>query len=704
SDPPPADDMQRRSLDVPQSGSSQRMGIKVDKWAGSFEGQRRAKLEMAIAPRLARLDKLLASSEKISRNLLDALEEDPNWQVRHDREVDDAAKPLDESLKLIADLGGISRGTPYAFIGLQLSDIGLAHIEPANDQLWKALQTGEDRRQAAVQAAWQHTVRARELLAGLQKRYEGVKTELEFAERTERVKQMYRVFIEDTFAMLSPSEDGNSKVPRKIAEFELDEEYLKRLREVLEMRRDLRAELARILAEDPRLLRRFMDSLRNRASTFRKQLSEIRQDQELLAEEIAALSGNGDNPAELLTGRFADHAGVIAADAADLNDHYEIWMPLNKRLGSSELVEAETAVERAAGTARQLQNAADRFVTSDPDQAADAIEELREHGESLQGHLREMQAALLQAQPTDDSGQLGNFVLNRLAEAARLNKRVGYWMKQLAAYEDGEFHRVGEIAQLQLAENTDALAAELGNVEQTLAITMQRQDNTLPADVAQHSRALMNAFDKQILPNQYRSGFALRKNTLPLAEKHTEAAAATLRLSEKEFDKMVAAAVKYLDELPVEDPIASLLRDPTLDELLAALEQERNFEDVLGIPPRRSNLQTMSDWTNPSNGGGGGGGMLMAQLRQEQQRMRRAARRAQQRAMARARRAQETARLKKPKSEKRRSTAWNKLASELEDGILQGDGKLPPADYRSAIEQYFELINEASKQTDRGIE
>ena len=50
-------------------------------------------------------------------------------------------------------------------------------------------------------------------------------------------------------------------------------------------------------------------------------------------------------------------------------------------------------------------------------------------------------------------------------------------------------------------------------------------------------------------------------------------------------------AIAELDKLPVQDPVADLLDDPTLDELLAQLEQELPIEELLGIPQRPSNLR-----------------------------------------------------------------------------------------------------------------
>ena len=93
STPPPGDNMPKRMLDVkpPQTASSQRMRLKVDQWAGSFEGQQRAKLEMAIAPELEALDQKLAKSQRTARGVLDGLEADHTWQATYDTEVASAS-------------------------------------------------------------------------------------------------------------------------------------------------------------------------------------------------------------------------------------------------------------------------------------------------------------------------------------------------------------------------------------------------------------------------------------------------------------------------------------------------------------------------------------------------------------------------------------------------------------------------------------
>ena len=56
---------------------------------------------------------------------------------------------------------------------------------------------------------------------------------------------------------------------------------------------------------------------------------------------------------------------------------------------------------------------------------------------------------------------------------------------------------------------------------------------------------------------------------------------------------------------------------------------------------------------------------------------------------------------------KRRSLAkddrrWNLLVTQLDEDMLQGDKKVPPERYRTAIEQYFEEISKL--KSEQGLE
>jgi hypothetical protein len=174
---------------------------------------------------------------------------------------------------------------------------------------------------------------------------------------------------------------------------------------------------------------------------------------------------------------------------------------------------------------------------------------------------------------------------------------------------------------------------------------------------------------------------------------------AALELAAQKYDEMIKAAIRELDKLPVQDPISSLLDDPTLDELLAQLEQEVPVEELLGIPPRRSNLQIVGDFLRPAGDNGiitGSGPMqMMNQMRAQQRLRQRQLDRAYRRAVARAMKEADAEDLVNdgPLKLAGEHSDWNVLLSQLGDDLRQGRDKAPPERYRRAIEQYFRQIS-----------
>jgi hypothetical protein len=609
---------------------------------------------------------------------------------------------------------------------LQVADIGLAHIDPARKNFWKTLESEGDHRAGSVQEAWHHLGRARELLADLRGQYERARREFQLAESVEKVRKMYQVFIENSQALLQTQDSDPTRYNRKMAEFELDDEYLKRLKKVLEMRRDLQAELARILAEDPRLLRRFMDALKYRSNNLREELAELVQNQDDLNREVRAwtLVEEADRPriAKILMLRQVQEAAKIATAAGEIQSRYQTWLPLDRESKDADLAAATKTVQEMATAASELNSAAQKFVTDSqrvtvanppaeaeasaaesgdatptasptvPDTTA-ALDEILSDAQSLYEQLNKLEVALRQMAAREEGAETAVFATNRLVDTRRLIADTSSWVRQLRAHKSGNYTGAAEVDQYRLAMKTDELAGKLGSIEQTLAGLMQRQDGTLPAPIAEKAREFLTALDKHASPNQLASVYALHNNQLPRATQRQKAASDALTSAEKAYDDMMRLAIQELDKLPVQDPVADLLDDPTLDELLAQLEQELPIEELLGIPQRPSNLQIIGDWLRPGNGGMGGGGQIaLNQMRQNNQQLRQRLDRAYQRAIARALKeatAKRTVEIPKPT----KLSDWNRLVSQLGDDLRQSRDKAPPEQYRRAIEQYFSQIS-----------
>jgi hypothetical protein len=729
SDPPPGDSMTRRSLDIAQSSSSNRMRLSVDQWAGSFESQQRAKLEMAIAPELDALDKSLAKAQQTARGVLDELEANRQWRATHDRDVANAERSADESQRIVKRLQDRSKDTPYAFIGLQVTDISLAHIGPARTNFWKALESQGDDRIASVRDGWQHIGRARELVAELRGQYERARREFQLAESVERVKKMYQVYLENSQALLETQDSDPTRYGRKMVEFDLDDDYLKRLQEVLEMRRDLRAELARILAEDPRLLRRFMDSLRYRSNNLREELAKLVNDQADLNREVRAwtLVEDADRPRieKILLLRQVQEAAKMATAAGELQTRYQTWLPLDRESKDAELAAATKTIQAMAAAASELNASAQQFVadaqrvTATPSagdaasetpgtpastEASEApaasvsqqpLDDMLADAQALYEQLSKSEVALRQLAVREDGAETATFAANRLVDTRRLIADTSAWVRQTRAHKAGNYTGAAEVDQYRLAMKTEELAGKLGSIEQTLAGVMQRSDGSLPQPIAEKAREFISTLDKEVSPNQLAAVYALHSNQMPRATQRQKAAGDALTKAETTYDELMRLAIEELDKLPVQDPVADLLDDPTLDELLAQLEQELPLEELLGIPQRPSNLRIVGDWMRPGGDNAlstGGASMAMNQLRQNEQQARQRLNRAYQRAIARALK-ESVPKTKVEIPQPAKLADWNQLVSKLGDDLQQGRDKAPPEQYRRAIEQYFAQIS-----------
>ena len=728
---PPPNNGAMNQLDVPppsQSSTSNRMKLKIDEWAGSFAGQERAQLEMAVAPQLLALDQLLEKAENLSRNVLDAADAGSDWEAAQGRDIDSAGQQIAKCLQIVEELEQKTHGTPYTFVGLQLVNISKAHMQPARREFWKTLQTAGTTRVTATRDGWQHTVRAREMLVELTTQFETARQEYALAESIEKVKKMYQVFVKNSLALLSSDGGEGSPYSRKRVEFELDEEYLARLREVIEMRNNMRAELAKILADDPRLLRRFLDSQQNRRRVLRHELEEMVESQRELNREVLAWSkvdeATKPDLQAMMLQRHTETSADLAVDAAVLQDRFETWLPLAQEVNNADVQTAARLLQDVATATQELSADAESYIAhnqqaklkepAEESETADAagetsavsaaisVEDIAADSQALHDQLTKLEVSLRQLGLQEDRSDLAVFAANRLLETRKLIALTSEWIRQLKHHQKGNYQNAAEVEQYRLATQTDALAGKLADLEQQMAALLQRADNKIPENIALKSRELLAALDEQAAPNQLSAVYALRRNQLPRAVERQEAALEAIQQAGKNYDELIQMAIKELDKLPVQDPIASLLEDPTLDELLAGLEQEFAIEDLLGIPNRPSNLQIAGDFMRMGGDNalstGSNRRMMMNQLLQQQRMRQRRLDRAYRRAVARALKEAAASEDEDEQLEMARETVdWNVLLSRLGDDLQQGADKAPPERYRRAIEQYFRQISRPEK-------
>ncbi len=365
SSPPPSKMTMRQALNECTACSKQHR-IQVDKWVGSFDGQARKKLQIAIDAYLKRLDAALAAAQAATDGLCDHVRSALAWDEPQARKLSRAREHLADADKTIVELKAKSADTPYAFIGLQLHEIGLAHVAPARQHLAEAGEISDKPTQQlnVLDRASYHIERARAMLAALTKKYEAVKQKENLAEAMERVAKMHQIFVEDMQALLKANRPTLN--PRTGKMVEVSDEFVAQLEEYYKRLKQLMDELAKILADDPDLLRRFLALMRLDSVTLRDQLTILSHRQEVLHEQVGEWIDQGPEGRPAVQAKLTDEYRAeqmeLAEAAAQLYDNMITWMPRDVDASEGPLAECQQFAAEAAVSARELaqQSAAGR--------------------------------------------------------------------------------------------------------------------------------------------------------------------------------------------------------------------------------------------------------------------------------------------------------------------------------------------------------
>ena len=288
------------------------------------------------------------------------------------------------------------------------------------------------------------------------------------------------------------------------------------------------------------------------------------------------------------------------------------------------------------------------------------------------------------------------------------------WLLKIKELGKGNYHLTAEVDQHQLTADTAQLAGKLADIENQLAGSLQTDAGSLPEPISEKAQELLKTLDEEVAISQLSAVYALRENEISSAIAKQGQAVSAMEKAERLLQELLTMAITEMDKLPVQDPLASALNDPTLDELLAALEQELDSADDLGIPPRPSNLNVVSDMMTPGQGQGqqgqgSGSGMmgLAMQLGMANQKLQESFEKAYKEALARALKEKRVTRASAEKHLKRAPDSDPKrwlVGSELGDDLLQGSSKMAPEQYRQAIEQYFDQISNLRQPQAEGDE
>ena len=696
--------MATRSLDVGggQSASSGQRQIKVDQFAGGFTSEHRNKLEIAINPTLELLKSNLERAGQNVRRVMNPTAADSVTGAAAVNVLQDAGSALEQASEAVTVLNQKTKNTPYAFVGLRLESIRTADVAPAWEDVGSAIEATGTSRLDHAGSAWNHISRALATLEKLESKYEQVKRNLKRADDIQKFKKMHRVFLENSMAMLNPNQFSGGGPSRKPAEFDFDEEYLNRLKEVLQMREEMMLELARILADDPQLLRRFMNRMSSRNATIRHQLTFIADDQRSLAYKVNAWAGATKKQQDLeehVTQETERHlAGIqeLANRIADLQDAFVSWLPLAEDVKKGDAAEA-MANFKAAG--RELTAVCADVATIlkagnlNPDYRGQ-VDPVLARATGADKLLAEIGRSLQRMSNDQTNFEIANNAIRRLPDLQKIRFDTQQWVGQLELLMEDQVHELYSVDQENRREQLLEYSVKIASLESQLAGAFPGEGGILSDDLVAKSQELFKLLDVELPAAQLIAAQILSDGEASLSKVEQGDIVEKFSKAEKLFDEILQGIANELDKLPAQDPMSALLEDPTLDEILAQLEVELDFLEELGLGRRAINLQTVGDWRTSRMS------TTIQSLIGQQQRIRNLSNQAYRNALARAQ-------VKGKGKRKRRSLAkddrrWNLLVAQLYEDMLQGDKKVPPERYRTAIEQYFEKISKL--KSEQGLE
>ena len=224
---------------------------------------------------------------------------------------------------------------------------------------------------------------------------------------------------------------------------------------------------------------------------------------------------------------------------------------------------------------------------------------------SIDAMITSIDQTLIQLNQLGQSdGRFADNVLRRMTELERLRGSLARLNQKIRFLGSGQFTASLGVDQWQVAEETHRLTEKLADLQSELAGTIRQSGGTLPASIAAKCQQLLEKLDRDIEPMQLGAIRSLQDAKIERSMSRTGTAADEMLAACELLDDILADVIKLLDEMPA-DPLASTEDDPTLDEILAILEQERDRSEQLGIPSRPINLRIVRDWANGSKGQGG---------------------------------------------------------------------------------------------------
>jgi hypothetical protein len=224
----------------------------------------------------------------------------------------------------------------------------------------------------------------------------------------------------------------------------------------------------------------------------------------------------------------------------------------------------------------------------------------------------------------------------------------------------------------------------------------------MSAEIAKKAAELQQTIATEIVDHQKDAHAALDGNDLTSARVAESRAVKSFQKAEKEFDELLTMIENASPPAGGGSPPPL----PTLEQILAMLENEMKACEKLGLACNKINLMINADWLKPGSGSGSGGrGAGMAAgingarqlLRQSLNQMEKARQEAQRAAALMS--VPPPAPPGTPDNITRRQPGddkdWATLVSKLKKDLSQVRDNVPPEQYQHLINEYFKALDEA---------
>ncbi len=570
------------------------------------------RLKLRIAERLA---EVVRSDETSDENLsirewiveleerLEAIEAGMRLLVEH--QLRDADRPeqmrrLDEDFASIetdvAQLREETRDNRFAFVGLQMMEISRMHVTPARDFLFRAGRQPESTDSMLHRSA-HHVTRARERLQALLKRYDKAEQERKTAKALEEGVTLYEVYVEKAHHLMREAVQNRNPLQRKMAIIEVDRAYLERYAEVQRLRREMFREFSQLLADDPRLLSRFLGSIQRRRASLRNQLSELHERQEEIYSELSGWNGiepeqQNDLWTVILELRLYA-IDTLTKEVSHFTERSKSQLPLI--LEKSHGMEAALIerIEELETLSRVIEKDLQSWLASGDDEMVATLRQQSERMSLIAGQIEVGLDRL--GFEYESAEEVSDYIGNRRVELQAVKDLIANWEQMMEAIGERRYGDLVNRDQMRLTIETEELRTSLLEIEEDLRAEFQReQELEVPQEIIDLIHKLQHQMEAITL-HQQSSTFSFSSQQLPEAEARVMRALDAFEDAEETFDQIRRTVVQILDEQDVRDPNIADLEDPTLDRFLAQLEREPGIDALLGIPDRPRNLRELAD-------------------------------------------------------------------------------------------------------------